>query len=266
MALRAEGDLGGGAERPAQQRQRVDDRDVDRDDLASGSGRRSSESSRRLSSAPRSAASRISPARSRCSSSVAPAAISQAQTMITERMLLKSWATLAVIRPSPRAASGRASTLVGLLGLASESSIQAAAPPSPTSSPPLPTTLVRGSMGELIFRCLGVGSRHVTEAATDPEVAANAETTEAWDGPLFERFVRFREAITPGLNAQGFAALGGTRRPPVSTSSTSAAASGTRRGRSPPWLAPEERSSAWTSRPGSSRKPAPRPPPRASRM
>ena len=47
----------------------------------------------------------------------------------------------------------------------------------------------------------------MTEAATDPEVAANAETTEAWDGPLFERFVRFREAITPGLNAQGFAAL-----------------------------------------------------------
>ena len=35
----------------------------------------------------------------------------------------------------------------------------------------------------------------------------NAEATEAWDGPLFEVFDRFREAMTPGLNAQGEAGL-----------------------------------------------------------
>lgn len=36
----------------------------------------------------------------------------------------------------------------------------------------------------------------------------NAEAIEAWDGPLFEVFERFREAMTPGLNAQGEAGLG----------------------------------------------------------
>jgi ubiquinone/menaquinone biosynthesis C-methylase UbiE len=35
----------------------------------------------------------------------------------------------------------------------------------------------------------------------------NAEATEAWDGPLFEVFDRFREAMTPGLDAQGEAGL-----------------------------------------------------------
>ena len=32
---------------------------------------------------------------------------------------------------------------------------------------------------------------------------ANAEAIEAWDGPLFERFVKFREIVTTGLGAHG---------------------------------------------------------------
>jgi SAM-dependent methyltransferase len=36
---------------------------------------------------------------------------------------------------------------------------------------------------------------------------ANAEAIEAWDGPLFERFVRFREIVTTGLGAHGEEAL-----------------------------------------------------------
>jgi SAM-dependent methyltransferase len=40
------------------------------------------------------------------------------------------------------------------------------------------------------------------------EVAAeNAEATEAWSGPLFERFVRFRPLMTDGLGAHGEAAM-----------------------------------------------------------
>ena len=35
----------------------------------------------------------------------------------------------------------------------------------------------------------------------------NAETTEAWDGPLFDRFVQFREIMTTGLGAFGRSAL-----------------------------------------------------------
>jgi hypothetical protein len=30
---------------------------------------------------------------------------------------------------------------------------------------------------------------------TTTVAAPNAETTEAWDGPLFERFVKFRDAM-----------------------------------------------------------------------
>jgi SAM-dependent methyltransferase len=41
-----------------------------------------------------------------------------------------------------------------------------------------------------------------------PEVAAaNAESTEAWSGPLFDRFVKFREPMTAGLGAHGEVAL-----------------------------------------------------------
>ncbi len=40
------------------------------------------------------------------------------------------------------------------------------------------------------------------------EVApANAESTEAWSGPLFDRFVRFREPMTAGLGAHGEVAM-----------------------------------------------------------
>ncbi|HVS99449.1 MAG TPA: class I SAM-dependent methyltransferase [Solirubrobacterales bacterium] len=37
--------------------------------------------------------------------------------------------------------------------------------------------------------------------------AANRESSDAWNGPLFERFVRFREPMTAGLGAHGEAAL-----------------------------------------------------------
>jgi ubiquinone/menaquinone biosynthesis C-methylase UbiE len=43
---------------------------------------------------------------------------------------------------------------------------------------------------------------HTTETA-----AANAETTQAWDGPLYDRFVRFRDIVTTGLGAHGEEAL-----------------------------------------------------------
>ena len=39
------------------------------------------------------------------------------------------------------------------------------------------------------------------------EVAANAEAIEAWDGPLYDRFVRFREVVITGLGAHGQLAL-----------------------------------------------------------
>src|SRR3954453_21787401 len=39
------------------------------------------------------------------------------------------------------------------------------------------------------------------------EIVDNAEAIEAWDGPLFERFVRFREIVTDGLGAHGEHAL-----------------------------------------------------------
>jgi ubiquinone/menaquinone biosynthesis C-methylase UbiE len=39
------------------------------------------------------------------------------------------------------------------------------------------------------------------------ESAANAEAIAAWDGPLFERFVRYREIVTTGLGIHGERAL-----------------------------------------------------------
>src|SRR4051794_40722641 len=46
-----------------------------------------------------------------------------------------------------------------------------------------------------------------------PDVApANAESTEAWSGPLFERFVRFRPYVAEGLGRHGEAAM--AARPP----------------------------------------------------
>jgi SAM-dependent methyltransferase len=37
--------------------------------------------------------------------------------------------------------------------------------------------------------------------------AANQEATEAWDGPLFDRFVEYRDLVTTGLGAHGAAAM-----------------------------------------------------------
>jgi ubiquinone/menaquinone biosynthesis C-methylase UbiE len=38
-------------------------------------------------------------------------------------------------------------------------------------------------------------------------MSPNAETIEAWDGPLYDRFARFRPLVTTGLGAHGEAAL-----------------------------------------------------------
>ena len=43
--------------------------------------------------------------------------------------------------------------------------------------------------------------------STDAVANANAEAIEAWDGPLYDRFVQFREIVTTGLGAHGDAAL-----------------------------------------------------------
>jgi SAM-dependent methyltransferase len=40
-----------------------------------------------------------------------------------------------------------------------------------------------------------------------PEASANAEAIEAWDGPLFDRFVRFRHIVVAGLAIHGEEAL-----------------------------------------------------------
>ena len=40
-----------------------------------------------------------------------------------------------------------------------------------------------------------------------PVAPENAEATEAWSGPLFDRFLRYREVVTEGLGAHGEAAL-----------------------------------------------------------
>jgi ubiquinone/menaquinone biosynthesis C-methylase UbiE len=42
---------------------------------------------------------------------------------------------------------------------------------------------------------------------TEAPIEANAEAIQAWDGPLYDRFVRFRELVTTGLGAHGEAAL-----------------------------------------------------------
>jgi ubiquinone/menaquinone biosynthesis C-methylase UbiE len=54
-----------------------------------------------------------------------------------------------------------------------------------------------------------------TTAAPDPAGASdsNDEAIRAWDGPLYERFVRFRDTVTTGLGAHGEEAL--RVRPPA---------------------------------------------------
>lgn len=42
---------------------------------------------------------------------------------------------------------------------------------------------------------------------SEAPIEANAEAIQAWDGPLYDRFVRFRELVTTGLGAHGEAAL-----------------------------------------------------------
>jgi SAM-dependent methyltransferase len=44
--------------------------------------------------------------------------------------------------------------------------------------------------------------------------AANQEATEAWNGPLFDRFIGFRDIVTTGLGAHGEAAMQAFPPPP----------------------------------------------------
>jgi ubiquinone/menaquinone biosynthesis C-methylase UbiE len=47
----------------------------------------------------------------------------------------------------------------------------------------------------------------VSAAESDLSVGVNDEAIRAWDGPLYERFVRFREVVTTGLGSHGREAL-----------------------------------------------------------
>jgi len=47
----------------------------------------------------------------------------------------------------------------------------------------------------------------MSTAQTRWGTGANAEAIQAWDGPLYDRFVRFRHIVTTGLGAHGEAAL-----------------------------------------------------------
>jgi ubiquinone/menaquinone biosynthesis C-methylase UbiE len=47
----------------------------------------------------------------------------------------------------------------------------------------------------------------VSTTASEQQQTANNEAIRAWDGPLYERFVRFREIVTTGLGAHGERAL-----------------------------------------------------------
>jgi ubiquinone/menaquinone biosynthesis C-methylase UbiE len=47
----------------------------------------------------------------------------------------------------------------------------------------------------------------VNTTASGRQTSANEEAIRAWDGPLYERFVRFRETVTSGLGAHGEEAL-----------------------------------------------------------
>jgi hypothetical protein len=46
-----------------------------------------------------------------------------------------------------------------------------------------------------------------SSAHIETELSPNAEATEAWDGPLYDRFVCFRHIVTSGLSVHGEAAL-----------------------------------------------------------
>lgn len=47
----------------------------------------------------------------------------------------------------------------------------------------------------------------MSTTASELPTAANDEAIRAWDGPLYDRFVRFREIVTSGLGAHGEEAL-----------------------------------------------------------
>ncbi len=47
----------------------------------------------------------------------------------------------------------------------------------------------------------------MSTTASEQHVSANNEAIRAWDGPLYDRFVRFRETVTTGLGAHGEEAL-----------------------------------------------------------
>jgi ubiquinone/menaquinone biosynthesis C-methylase UbiE len=47
----------------------------------------------------------------------------------------------------------------------------------------------------------------MSTTAPDPQLSANEEAIRAWDGPLYDRFVRFRDTVTTGLGAHGEEAL-----------------------------------------------------------
>src|SRR5271166_2431781 len=47
----------------------------------------------------------------------------------------------------------------------------------------------------------------MSTTATEQQAGGNDEAIRAWDGPLYERFVRFREIVTTGLGAHGEQAL-----------------------------------------------------------
>jgi SAM-dependent methyltransferase len=48
----------------------------------------------------------------------------------------------------------------------------------------------------------------------EPVAAENQEATDAWSGPLFERFVEYRDVVAGGLGAHGEAALAANPPPP----------------------------------------------------
>jgi ubiquinone/menaquinone biosynthesis C-methylase UbiE len=49
--------------------------------------------------------------------------------------------------------------------------------------------------------------RAMSSPASEHTLSANDEAIRAWDGPLYDRFVRFREIVTTGLGAHGEEAL-----------------------------------------------------------
>jgi ubiquinone/menaquinone biosynthesis C-methylase UbiE len=47
----------------------------------------------------------------------------------------------------------------------------------------------------------------MSTTASEQQMSANDEAIRAWDGPLYDRFVRFRETVTTGLGSHGEEAL-----------------------------------------------------------